>query len=234
MLVTSRNNPAVTDRLRAAFSPKEIDGEARLNLDDIEAYALARASAEPLTALLAAQGATPQQMARELRVKSGGKFLFAVRVFDDLVAGRMDPGRILALPPGIEAFYLDAFDRRFERTGRTYAEAGRLLGVLAVMSEPLPPEDLARVLGSSDHALKQLRSWLSGSRSRARRVLGHRPRLAARVADTGGRGRPRTCRTLRSILRRRAARWPTGHGPVRMPIRSRRRCMHAPLVRLFA
>ena len=160
VLVTSRNNPAVTDRLRAAFSPKEIDGEARLNLDDIEAYALARGVAEPLAGMLAAQGATPQQLARELRTKSGGKFLFAVRVFDDLVAGRMDPGLILALPPGIEAFYLDAFDRRFERAGRDYAEAGRLLGVLAAMREPLPPDELAEVLGTSGHALKQLRSEL--------------------------------------------------------------------------
>ena len=39
-LITARNNPAVIDRLKFAFAPKEIDAEAHLNLQDIHDYVL--------------------------------------------------------------------------------------------------------------------------------------------------------------------------------------------------
>lgn len=158
LLVTSRNNRAVVDRLRFAFGPKEIDAEARLNLEDIETYALARAAEPPLIGLLAESGATPAAFAADLRTKSGGKFLYAVRIIDDLKAGRMQLVQLGRLPPGIEAFYLDAFDRRFGRATCRYADSQRLFGVMAAAREPLSPDSLAQVLGVEVSKLKALRS----------------------------------------------------------------------------
>ena len=158
LLVTSRNNPAVTDRLKAAFGPKQIDAEARLNLDDIRAYALRRATTEPLASMLVAANVSPESVADRLRDKSGGKFLYVERALDDVTQGRLGAGDLERLPAGMDAFYLAAFERRFVRTTRDYARAAHLLGVMAVAREPLGPNELAEILGAGVQDVKALRS----------------------------------------------------------------------------
>ncbi|MBL8965323.1 MAG: hypothetical protein JNK70_14865, partial [Phycisphaerae bacterium] len=82
------------------------------------------------------------------------------RALDDLENGSIDPDDLAALPPGMDSFYLDAFERRFARAGRDYAPAGDLLGVLALAKEPLPAATLAEILGQPASALQAVRRLL--------------------------------------------------------------------------
>lgn len=157
LLVTSRNNPAVTDRLKFAFGPKEIDGEALLNLDDIRVYVLRRCTTEPIASKLATGDTSANDVADRLCRKSGGKFLYAVRVLDDLSAGRLSSIELEHLPTGMDAFYFDAFERRFDRAGRDYVEVAKLFGIMVASREPMSPDLLALVLSIGERKLKALR-----------------------------------------------------------------------------
>jgi hypothetical protein len=157
-LITARNNPAVIDRLKFAFAPKEIDAEAHLNLQDIHDYVLRRASSEPLASALATEHVLAPDIADRLRDKSGGKFLYAVRALDDVVHGHLRAGELALLPLGMDAFYSDAFERRFERAGRDYEPARKLLGAMAAAREPLTPDLLSAVLDVRVPDLKRLRT----------------------------------------------------------------------------
>ena len=162
LLVTSRNNPAVLNRLKGAFGVQEIDAEAGLNQDDIERYVLMRCADASIADRLAAANMPAEAAARALRDKSGGKFLYAKRALDDLANGLIDAAEMPQLPPGMDAFYLDAFERRFSRGERDYAPASALLGVMAAALEPLAPGMLADVLRGGqvhgENALKALRA----------------------------------------------------------------------------
>ncbi len=149
LLVTSRNNPAVVGRLKAGFGLQEIDAEAGLNLDDITRYVLMRCAESPLAQRLLAAGHSAAAIAAALRDKSGGKFLYAVRALDDLASGLISAADLQHLPPGMDGFYLDAFERRFSRAGRAYGPAAALLGVMAAAREPLAPTELVVVLAGA-------------------------------------------------------------------------------------
>ncbi len=186
LMATSRDNAAVRERLSAAFGLREIDAEARPNLDDLEAYARQRAADAPIAGRLAAAGVTAEAAAGLLRDKSAGKFLYAVRALDDLASGRLPAARLAALPPGIDGFYLDAFERRFgepgedgaagdgsdpdapRRTGDGYAAAALVLGLMAAAREPLGPDALAAAAGLPVKSVKSLRSERLGDFIRLR------------------------------------------------------------------
>ncbi len=153
LLATTRNNPAVIGRLKGAFGVKELDAEAGLNREDIAAYAQLRLSQAPLSGHLGAAGMNAAHAAKSLCDKSGGKFLYAVRVLDDLFNGVITPAEMLNLPPGMDGFYLDSFERRFGAGGRNYEPARALLAVMAAAREPLAPHDLAEVLANADPAV---------------------------------------------------------------------------------
>jgi WD40 repeat protein len=157
-LVTTRNNPAVVERLKFAFAPKEIDGEAQLNLDDIREYVRRRCGIAPLAPALHAEGISAESLADRLCDKSGGKFLYAVRALDDVANGWRSVRDLEQLPSGMEAFYADAFRHRFEAAGRQYDVARRLLGVIAVSRQPLTPDLLSDVIGVETASVKGLRA----------------------------------------------------------------------------
>ena len=75
--------------------------------------------------------------------QSGGKFLYAVRVLNDVESGALPADRLKDLPPEMDAFYLDAFERRFP-DGEDYAPVRPLLGVLCAKREPISRAELAR------------------------------------------------------------------------------------------
>ncbi|MBK9084692.1 MAG: DUF4062 domain-containing protein [Sterolibacteriaceae bacterium] len=159
LLVTSRNNPDVIRPL-STFGLKEIDAENIANQADLRDYALLRCMREPLATRLCETNRSAEDIADLLRDKSLGKFLYTIRALDDLENGNISPDDLAGLPPGMDSFYLDAFERRFARAGRNYNEARDLLGVLALAKEPLPLATLAEILGQPEAALQAVRRLL--------------------------------------------------------------------------
>ena len=159
VLATSRPNPQVLTPLNA-FGTQEIDAESAGNQDDLNGYILRRCAREPLAGVLLGEGHAPESLAQLLVQRSQGKFLYAVRAMHDLENGRIGVAELVALPPGMDSFYLEAFDRRFARLGRDYAVARRVLGVLAVAREPLPAVTLATVLGLGESDVKAVHKSL--------------------------------------------------------------------------
>ena len=155
LLVTSRNNPDVIAPLRQSFGLKEIDAESAANREDLRGYVLGRCRREPIAGRLNDSETAPETVAATLEEKSGGKFLYAVRTLGDLERGTLAPADVATLPPGMDGFYLDAFERRFAHGGNDYEPVRALLGVLAAAREPLPPATLAAILGSDETGAKR-------------------------------------------------------------------------------
>jgi hypothetical protein len=148
LLATARPLPAVQQPLRQAFSLHSLNAEEARNLADIEAYAEARCQQPPLAALLAAAGLGAAEVATRLRTLSGGKFLYAAFVLNDLAAKALplrDRRDLEALPSGMDDFYLQAFQRRFP-TDQAYDEVRDLLALHSVQRDPLSRRELAAIL----------------------------------------------------------------------------------------
>lgn len=150
VVASSRPNPLVTTRLQAAFGTKEIDAEGAGNGEDLRRFVRGRCAREPLAGLLRDAGQAPRALEDLLVARSGGKFLYAARAIADLENGAIGLDTLQALPPGMDSFYLESFERRFARAGQDYAAASALLGVLAVAREPVAPALLAQLLGSTE------------------------------------------------------------------------------------
>jgi hypothetical protein len=147
LLATARPLPAVQQPLRQAFSLHSLNAEEARNLADIEAYAEARCQRLPLAALLVAAGFGAAEVAQRLRTLSGGKFLYAAFVLNDLASGALplsDRRDLEALPSGMDDFYLQAFERRFP--DQAYDQVRELLAVHCVQRDPLSRRELAAIL----------------------------------------------------------------------------------------
>jgi len=149
VLTTSRRRQEVRQPLDAAYACDLLDAEEARNLSDIHDYVLGRCGSEPLATQLAQAGTSPEQLAERLAdfEQSGGKFLYAVRVLNDLAStnGSLRPDRLDDLPRGMEGFYLDAFRHRFP-AGEDFEPMRALLGVLCAQREPLGRKELAAIL----------------------------------------------------------------------------------------
>jgi WD40 repeat protein len=149
VLATSRRRQEVRQPLDAAYKCDLLDAEEARNLSDIHDYVLGRCGSEPLATRLAQAGKSPEQLAERLAdfEQSGGKFLYAVRVLNDLAStnGSLRPDRLDDLPRGMEGFYLDAFRHRFP-AGEDFEPMRALLGVLCSQREPLGRRELAAIL----------------------------------------------------------------------------------------
>jgi hypothetical protein len=149
VLATSRRRQEVRQPLDAAYACDLLDAEEARNLSDIHDYVLGRCGSEPLATRLAQAGTSPEQLAQRLAdfEQSGGKFLYAVRVLNDLAStnGSLRPDRLDDLPRGMEGFYLDAFRHRFP-AGEDFEPMRALLGVLCAQREPLGRRELAAIL----------------------------------------------------------------------------------------
>jgi WD40 repeat protein len=149
VLTTSRRRQEVRQPLDAAYACDLLDAEEARNLSDIHDYVLGRCGSEPLATRLAQAGTSPEQLAERLAdfEESGGKFLYAVRVLNDLASpnGALRPDRLDDLPRGMEGFYLDAFRYRFP-AGEDFEPMRDLLGLLCAQREPLGRKELAAIL----------------------------------------------------------------------------------------
>ena len=151
ILATSRRRQEVLQPIQSAFRHSMLDGEDARNLDDIRGYVAGRCSGAKLASVLEKAGSCASDTAALLSgaKQSGGKFLYAVRVLDDIESGALSLGHLQDLPPGIDGFYLDAFERRFPESD-DYAPVGALLGVLCVQREPMSRVELAAILCTTE------------------------------------------------------------------------------------
>ena len=155
VLVTSRNNPAIIVPLQQSFGIKQIDAEDDRNRDDLDDYVRSRCTQEPIAGKLQAGARTAESVVTLLRHKSEGKFLYAVRALNDLANETLELDDLDRLPPGMDGFYLDAFNRRFSANPERYEEVRDALGVLAAAREPMPPSMLVAILGRNETMVKQ-------------------------------------------------------------------------------
>lgn len=161
VLVTARNNPGVVDPLKSSFGLKEIDAEVESNKNDLFHYVVKRCQQELIAGKLASEGFPPEKVATILRANSQGKFLYAVKVLDGLDNGLIDANQLEDLPPGMDAFYLDAFERRFSKFRNDYEPTRKLLTLIAGAREPLSPDLIAEILGVSEHLVQETRLQIS-------------------------------------------------------------------------
>ena len=150
ILASSRPNPAVTGRLQAAFGTRELDAEGAGNIEDLRRYVRRRCAHDPLAAVLGQTGMSAHDIEDLLVQRSGGKFLYAVRALRDVETGVIGFDALRALPPGMDSFYFESFERRFARAGVDYARTRAMLGILATAHEPVSPSMLASVLETDE------------------------------------------------------------------------------------
>ncbi|MDN7176989.1 hypothetical protein M0D69_02930 [Caballeronia sp. SEWSISQ10-4 2] len=196
VLATSRRIQEVLQPLQNAFRYATLDGEDIRNLDDIRHYVAGRCAGAKLAPMLVEGGKSACGIAAFLSdsEQSGGKFLYAVSVLNDVESGALPLDRLNDLPPGMDGFYLDAFERRFPES-EDYGPIGALLGVLCVQREPLSRAELAAILGTTEaqvgKILKQLEDFLQ---VRARRYAFDHLSLAQWLSEENGNGFPRAGR----------------------------------------
>ena len=162
LLATARPLPAVQQPLRQAFVLTSLNAEEARNLADLEAYAKARCQRPPLAAKLATAGLGASEVATRLRTLSGGKFLYAAFVLNELASGDMllsDRRDLEALPAGMDDFYLQAFERRFP-SEQVYDEVRELLAVHCVQRDCLSRRELAAILDWPEARLLGLQQQL--------------------------------------------------------------------------
>jgi WD40 repeat protein len=160
VLATSRRRDEVLEPLRQGFfSIEEINAEEAENLADIHAYVEVRCQQEPLAAILCRAGLSASETAEVLQDKSGGKFLYAVRVLNDIASDALQLENrqgLDALPPGMDGFYADTFERRFPEEA-SYAAVKPLLALLCAQLEPMGYGQLAAILEVS---IDQIGLWI--------------------------------------------------------------------------
>ncbi|MFN9635790.1 MAG: trypsin-like peptidase domain-containing protein [Synechococcaceae cyanobacterium] len=159
VLATSRRRPDVLTPLRQAFSLQELDAEEARNLDDLYSFVLERCRRSPLSDRLEQAGLGAEEAARFLsaQTQSSGKFLYVVRVLSDLASGQLpleNRQDLEQLPPGMDGFYRDAFERRFP-SEESYAPIREILAVLCEQREPLGRQELAAILTGSGQAISE-------------------------------------------------------------------------------
>lgn len=161
ILATSRRRQEVLQPMQQTFRCKAVDGDDIRNLKDIHAYVMERCSYGSLWDVLSRAGKRTSDLADFLSgaKQSGGKFLYAVRVLNDLESGALPMGRLTEFPPGMDGFYLDAFERRFP-TDADYEVIRSLVAVLCAQREPLSSAQLTAILSTPQWHIQRLLATL--------------------------------------------------------------------------
>ncbi|MFM0223096.1 P-loop domain-containing protein [Paraburkholderia dipogonis] len=196
ILATSRRVQEVLQSVQSAFRCEKLDGEDARNLDDIRRYVAARCAREPLARVLKQGDTSAGEIAALLSGPglSGGKVLYAVRVLNDVESGTLPLDRVNDLPPGMDGFYLDAFERRFPER-EDYAPVAALLGVLCVQREPLSRAELAAIRRTSEAQIATMLGRLEDFlKVRAKRYAFDHLSLAQWLSEENEDGFPRARR----------------------------------------
>jgi len=136
LLVTARVEAPAKDWLQS-FTQLEIGGEP--NQDDLQLY-----FTEKLAALYP-DGEKLSQAVKVLVERSGGLFLYARLVTDELLSGELSPARPEDFPRGLDAVFLQYTRRSFPRLENYQARICPALEALAAMVGAPTPEFLAKL-----------------------------------------------------------------------------------------
>jgi hypothetical protein len=200
VLVTSRSVPQVLTPLKAAFIAHEINAENPGNLEDLRAYVLGQAARAAIRDRLEKASLTPQRLADRLVGNSGGKFLFVVHSLRELASGERLLEELDSLPPGMEAFYLDSFERRFGTDPVSYSGTRELLSVMCAAREPLSRAELAEILGTGDDPVRAIQRRLPDFLSlRGKRLSFDHASLREWLTQEDDQGFPRAGRFVVSV-----------------------------------
>jgi len=166
IVATTRPEEPIRRRLRE-MEVFELLAERAENRSDVAEYLAAQLSTEPLAGRVGVDAALVTTRLEEL---SEGNFLYACLALQALERGALTPSDLDRLSPGLEAFYTEAFSRRFpdlEEFSRSYAP---LLRILAAARSPLPLTVLESASGETledlNRRLHDLGSYLRSHRER--------------------------------------------------------------------
>ncbi|MCX8511999.1 MAG: TIR domain-containing protein, partial [Chthoniobacteraceae bacterium] len=154
VVATTRKEPLILQKL-SALRAKSIDASDPRNLADLGLFVRTRlqgALAEKMTIAKV----TSDDVVKRISERSGGNFLYAVRVLDGLQRDHFSFDGLDKLPQGLNALYLDFFQRLFGKIqGRdlspeaeaSFQKARPFLEVLIAAREPLTIEELSEASG---------------------------------------------------------------------------------------
>jgi hypothetical protein len=140
LVVTSLPEPELVSAL-AAFEPLHLDVEAGENRSDLEQFV--RAELEHLAVR------ADTETVERLIERTGGVFLYAVLVLEDVAAGRTSLREMDRLPVGLGGYYRAAFERRFPDVNAYRARTRPILDCVSAARVPLPLALLAEALGET-------------------------------------------------------------------------------------
>ena len=144
LVLSSRKESAILDMF-SRYTPREIEASRAENLDDIRAYLARKLGESALRHRLAAAGADPAEVARQIEQRGEGNFLYATEVIKSLALGQLDPRDPASFPAGLVGIYQASFEREFPE-GQGFAELRPLLEVLCAAREPLTVDLIADAL----------------------------------------------------------------------------------------
>ncbi|MCA1676308.1 MAG: hypothetical protein LC799_30410, partial [Actinobacteria bacterium] len=145
-------------RLPAGMPVVRIDVESELNRGDLLAYLRRITTDDPqLAQALATAGMDSDKFCTTLLERSGGVWIYALSVLDQIRDQRRSPADVDALPPGLAGYYANNITRWQADPALDWDDlALPLLATLAAAREPQPAATLARWAGVPVRAAKSL------------------------------------------------------------------------------
>jgi WD40 repeat protein len=159
VVATTRKERDVLDRLRG-LRAREIDAHDPRNLADVNLYLERRLAWPVLRERLHAAHRTAAEVARTLREKSDGNFLYVKQALEGIEHERYPLEDLDVLPPGLYGLY-EGFFRRHFADEASYQPVRTILEVVAAAREPLSEELLVRASGIDAETVPRLLQRLS-------------------------------------------------------------------------
>ncbi|MFN2496859.1 MAG: AAA family ATPase [Pseudonocardiaceae bacterium] len=137
---------------------ERIDVESRLNLDDLLAYLRRTTTGDPqLAQALATARMDRERFWHTLLDRSGGVWIYALSVLDQIRDQRRSPAEVDTLPAGLAGYYRNNIIRWQDDPALAWDDVALpLLATLAAAREPQPAATLARWAGVELRAAKNL------------------------------------------------------------------------------
>jgi WD40 repeat protein len=136
------------------LKPYTLAAESQMNLDDIRQYIENRVGKEKMQARLQSAEVEPQTFVNRLSELSTGNFLYTKILLNDIEAGRQSLDDLSALPRSLDEIYHGFLLKRFTVT--EWEERYQpILGVLAVVQEPITEVQLALFTGIGQGKIRQ-------------------------------------------------------------------------------
>jgi hypothetical protein len=157
-VVVATTRPGTRLPAGMAMRVERIDVEGRLNRDDLRDYLLRITTGDPeLARALAGARMDREKFCGVLLERSGGVWIYALSVLDEIRDQRRSPAEVDALPEGLAGYYANNITRWQNDPALSWEDATLpLLATLAAARHPQPAAALARWAGVGLRAAKEL------------------------------------------------------------------------------